>query len=82
MKPKEEIKISEPIPIPVWAERAEIISELIDLKVHEMCLSKKIGFPFQPISDEWVAMAAKKLNAAPSLIRNEIEMKIKQLEED
>jgi hypothetical protein len=80
-KPKEKEDLR-PIPISLWAERAKIVSEMIDGMVHQMLLSKKIGMPINPVPEDWVIMAAKKLRMPPIMIQNEIDFKIKEILEE
>ena len=71
--------VQDGIPILVWADRAKVISEIIDLKIREVVLSKKIGFPIKDIINEsWIKMAADKLKVPVSMIRNEFNYKIKE----
>ena len=71
-----------PISLCDWSKKLELLSELIDAKIHVQLLSKKIGFQIKPISNDWVLKAAQKSGLPPEMIRNEIEFKLKELSED
>ncbi len=72
-----EYQLSEPIPLLEFTDMLLDLADLIEAKVHVECLNKRIGFQWDPISDDWILMAARKCRLPPELVKAEIERAMK-----